>query len=193
MKREFLLTLPLAIVLCTPGGALSEEPGSLVTGVDALEHRLEIERHERLVSRKAEPGSMREAFTTDGCSGGMSAGWEFLTGKLETLRNRHGENPPWADCCLAHDRLYHEGGPREATAAESFDGRKKADLALKDCVLETRAARADSLQADYGLTPDEARLLYETVAGLMYRAVRIGGMPCTGLSWRWGYGWPECR
>ena len=38
------------------------------------------------------------------------------------------------------------------------------------------------------LSPD----LYAAIAELMYRAVRIGGIPCSGLPWRWGYGWPEC-
>ena len=33
---------------------------------------------------------------------------------------------------------------------------------------------------------------HEAVASLMYRAVRLGGIPCSGLPWRWGYGWPEC-
>jgi len=22
--------------------------------------------------------------------------------------------------------------------------------------------------------------------------VRVAGGPCTGLDWRWGYGWPDC-
>ena len=35
-------------------------------------------------------------------------------------------------------------------------------------------------------------LVYEVIGDLMYRAVRIGGIPCSGLPWRWGYGWPEC-
>ena len=30
-------------------------------------------------------------------------------------------------------------------------------------------------------------------ADMMYRAVRIGGGPCTGLPWRWGNGWPGCN
>jgi len=35
--------------------------------------------------------------------------------------------------------------------------------------------------------------LYESIAESMYTAVRLGGMPCTGLAWRWGYGWPACN
>ena len=34
--------------------------------------------------------------------------------------------------------------------------------------------------------------LYAANAELMYSAVRIGGIPCSALPWRWGYGWPEC-
>jgi len=193
MIRGLLVTVPLILVLCTSGDGFSAEPASRDAGVDALERRLEMERHERLTAQKGEPGHSLTDFTTDGCSGGMSAGWEFLSARLDSFRDRHGDIPPWEECCLAHDRLYHRGGPREAAPAESFDERRKADLALRDCVLKTGVERAESLHVDYGLTLDEARLLYETVAELMYRAVRIGGIPCTGLPWRWGYGWPECR
>jgi hypothetical protein len=66
----------------------------------------------------------------------------------------------WADCCVAHDRTYWRGG----TAAE----RKQADAALRDCV---------------------AQLGRPTLAGLMYRGVRIGGMPLWPTWFRWGYGW----
>jgi hypothetical protein len=34
--------------------------------------------------------------------------------------------------------------------------------------------------------------IYQGIADLMYRAVRLGGIPCSGLPWRWGYGWPAC-
>jgi hypothetical protein len=47
--------------------------------------------------------------------------------------------------------------------------------------------------ADYGLSGQEVETLYAAIAALMYRAVRVGGMLCTGLPWRWGYGWPECE
>jgi hypothetical protein len=193
VERVVLPALSLILMVCVPGAALSGEVVTREAGIDALERRLEMERHERLAALKAEPGSSLADFTTDGCSGGMSAGWEFLSGKLDTFRERHGDDPPWEECCFAHDRLYHRGGRREATAAESFDDRKSADLALRDCVLETGAERTAALEADYDLTPEEVRVLYEAVADLIHRAVRIGGMPCTGLPWRWGYGWPECR
>lgn len=52
------------------------------------------------------------AFTTDGCSGGMTAAWKLLFGK----------EPPWNDRCKEHDAQYWRGG----SAAD----RRKADAAL---------------------------------------------------------------
>jgi hypothetical protein len=49
------------------------------------------------------------AFTTDGCSGGMSWVWRTLTGSP----------PPWEGACVQHDLAYWRGG----TAAE----RRRAD------------------------------------------------------------------
>lgn len=41
-------------------------------------------------------------FTTDGCSGGMTAGWQFISHK----------KPPWNHLCVEHDRRYWKGGTR---------------------------------------------------------------------------------
>ena len=70
---------------------------------------------------------------------------------------------PWLACCLAHDESYWRGGDREE--------RLLSDQALEQCV--------------------EAKG-YPLIAQLMYASVRAGGGPCTGLSWRWGYGWKDC-
>jgi len=73
-----------------------------------------------------------------------------------------------------------------------FEARRAADLALRACVLETGPARAPLLGAEYGWSETQVMAFYATVSELMYRAVRLGGMPCSGLPWRWGYGWPAC-
>ncbi|MCP4289270.1 MAG: hypothetical protein GY792_33425 [Gammaproteobacteria bacterium] len=161
--------------------------------MDALERQLEMGRHERLAARKAQTDSTLAEFTTDGCSGGLSVGWEYLAGKIRQFQTVHGMHPAWEPCCIEHDRAYHTGGPREATASWSFEVRKKADLALQACVLTTGIRRTPELSAEYGISAREVEILYNTIASLMYRSVRIGGMPCTGLPWRWGYGWPECK
>jgi hypothetical protein len=191
LRRRCLLILLL--VLTSLGNSRAEEAGELESVVDALEIRLEMGRHEQLAARKKLPESVLAEFTTDGCSGGLSVGWQYLAGKNEYFKTTHNEHPPWESCCIKHDQLYHTGGSREAAAAKSFDARKEADLALRDCVVETGVQRAPELSAEYNVSTQEIAILYTAISNLMYRAVRLGGMPCTGLPWRWGYGWPECQ
>lgn len=42
-------------------------------------------------------------FTTDGCSGGMSALWQLVFRR----------SPPWEDLCITHDKAYWLGGSRQ--------------------------------------------------------------------------------
>jgi hypothetical protein len=183
----------LLLVLIPVENSRAEDSARSESGVDALEIRLEMGRHEQLAARKKQPESVLAEFTTDGCSGGLSVGWQYLAGKNEYFKTTHSEHPPWESCCIEHDQLYHAGEGRESTAAMSFDARKEADLALRDCVVETGVQRAPELSAEYDVSPKEIAILYTAISDLMYRAVRLGGMPCTGLPWRWGYGWPECE
>ena len=158
--------------------------------MDAIERQLEVSRHEPLLARIAE--SSLNAFSTDGCSGGLSTGWEQIAARFPEFAANHGQTPPWQTCCITHDRAYHSGGADSTTAAQSFERRKAADLELMTCVVETGVARSGELGGIYGLTEVQVRVLYRSIAELMYRAVRLGGIPCTNLPWRWGYGWPLC-
>lgn len=132
----------------------------------------EMWAHERLMNlRGSEP---EQNLKSDGCSGGMSAIWSDLAEEFPALAGRIGPHPPWEACCVAHDRAYHNaGGARQA--AESYRARRRADAKLRDCVANTNPAPKQSALAD-----------------AMYLAVRVGGGPCSGLSWRWGYGLPNC-
>jgi hypothetical protein len=161
--------------------------------IDTVEKKLELSRHEKLLGRIAEPETSLEGFTTDGCSGGLSAGWEYLSSLFPELAVTHGEKPPWQDCCIKHDIEYHAGGGRGLSAIESFEQRKNADLLLLSCVKETGEGRSFELQAKYGLSDAQVTKIYQSIAELMYRAVRLGGIPCTDQPWRWGYGWPLCH
>lgn len=67
----------------------------------------------------------------------------------------------WSGCCETHDLAYWRGG----SAAE----RRRADAELRACVL--------------------AHTGRPLLAGLMYRGVRIGGMPLVPSPFRWAYGW----
>jgi len=102
-----------------------------------------------------------------------------------------GAQPPWEACCVAHDRLYHDASGARS-AEDSFAKRLEADEALRQCVAEQGAASVAELAARYAATEDQIRLAYRVIAEAMYSAVRFGGGPCSGLPWRWGYGYPHC-
>lgn len=173
-------------------GAHGVEQTTSAPLLDELERSLEMGRHERLWEEKQNPAHRLSEFTTDGCSGGLSVGWYHLSRKVEYLKTVHGDLPPWESCCVGHDRLYHEAGGRSISAEMSFEARRQADEELRGCVLDTGLGRASELAEQYGLTVEEVGQVYEVIGDLMYRAVRIGGVPCSGLPWRWGYGWPKC-
>lgn len=71
----------------------------------------------------------------------------------------------WRPCCVAHDKIYWLGGTNLQ--------RQKADYGLGQCL------------RDHGMST------LESLAWV--GAVRAGGGPLTGQSWRWGYGWYEIR
>jgi len=178
----------LAFIVFAPlFDALSNHAGS-----DDADTNLELRLHQQFQDRIASTDSVLADFTTDGCSGGMSAGWEYFATQPGVFRERHGSSPPWESCCVDHDRVYHNGGGEGLTAMESYSLRQQADDELRACVLSTAAKRSAQLQSDYSLSEKQVMRLYETIAASMHTAVRLGGMPCTGLAWRWGYGWPSC-
>ena len=190
-RRLRYLVAPACAALLLSCSDASDEATS-GNGMEQVERRLELQHHQALLARMAAPESTLAPFTTDGCSGGLSVGWEYLAERIVTLQERHGTRPPWEECCVEHDRRYHAGPAGPATAEESFQARKQADLDLQACVLATGETRATELSAEYNVTTGTVRTLYAAIAELMYHAVRAGGMPCTGLPWRWGYGWPPC-
>jgi hypothetical protein len=171
----------------------TESVSTLLSNADALERQLELKYHAKLQALKSNPQNILTEFTTDGCSGGLSVGWEFLAGKVQNFQEKHGTEPAWQSCCEIHDLAYHAGGLQDATAAMSFEARRKADLDLKACVIETGIRRSPELTKQYNISATELKHLYNGIANMMYGAVRLGGMPCTNLPWRWGYGWPECK
>lgn len=180
----------VGLLVAAAAAADSSPPERSANG---LYYQLEIGKHQRLVRARSQAGAVLAPFVSDGCSGGLSIGWAFLSSTFPAIVERHGNRPPWENCCLDHDRLYHTGGPSEADADASFTARLKADNALRACVIDVGESRAPQLRREYGLTNDQVRLLYKGVADAMYGAVRLGGGPCSGLPWRWGFGWPQCR
>ncbi len=190
LLKPFPLILLIVFFSSVNSGA-GEQRKSLST-IETVERKLELGRHQQLAAKKSIGGTELTTFTTDGCSAGLSVGWTYLADKIERVESALGVHPPWEPCCIEHDKLYHIAGDRATTAIDSFVLRKEADSALKMCVLQVGVERTPELTAKYNLSEQEVEFLYKTISSLMYHAVRVGGVPCSGLPWRWGYGWPEC-
>jgi hypothetical protein len=186
-----LVQLSLFFLLLGQAPILAQDAGPK-SPLGRLEYVIEIGRHEHFVKTRS-TAAKATAFVSDGCSGGLSAGWELLSAHIPAFTRAHGETPPWEECCVAHDRLYHGGGPRSGDAKASFEARRQADEELRHCVAGYGEKRKASLAASYGISEGEVVILYRAVGDIMYRAVRLGGVPCSGLPWRWGFGWPQCE
>lgn len=92
---------------------------------------------------------------------------------------------------MIHDRAYHNG-VNASDARASFAARLAADRALRTCVANTATRRREELAGIYGLGPAQVETALATIGGAMFWAVRFGGGPCTGLPWRWSFGYPDC-
>lgn len=138
----------------------------------------ELQRHVALMG-KLEEGLA--PFTTDGCSGGLSWTWRRAVAAFPELAPQTGEIPAWEQCCITHDRAYHNAGGAR-TAIDSYDARLAADQALRACVSAPGAQSGSLAEA----------LFYDQLGVAMFRAVRFGGKPCSSYSWRWGYGFAAC-
>ena len=155
--------------------------------LEEIEKRLEELSLERLAHVQADPNQKLDPFVTDGCSGGMSDGWRYVAAVFPSFDAKFSSRPPWESCCVEHDRSYWRG--------ETVDGyakRKKADQILKMCVTDTGQAMSEDLSEELNAAPAQIESAFAIAGELMYKAVRVGGKPCTIFSWRWGYGWPLC-
>lgn len=157
---------------------------------DTASRLLEMPGHRALFAQ-LEQGRDLRPFETDGCSGGMSDAWRLVADRFEGFAEVLENEPPWEACCVTHDRAYHNAGGA-MTPDQSYSARQEADRTLRVCVTDMGGARADELAPQYGVTPDQVEAGFRTVAGAMYLAVRFGGGPCSGLPWRWGFGFDQC-
>ena len=189
----------LLFLLLGPGVSIANDQLSdPVSDASILEHRLQ-----GLLARVQSKPVDLIPFVSDGCSGGLSAGWKLITDALPGLENQIGELPPWQHCCVNHDREYWRGPGMNGSRL-----RQLADDELRSCVLATRESpqllvtsftegAGEALRNPEPVNnrvdwASELDRLYPLAAELMYRVVRVGGMPCSGLPWRWGYGSPPC-
>ncbi len=154
-----------------------------------LMRSVEMPSHQALIAQRGEVDPV--PFETDGCSGGLSASWRWVADTFPQIGELYQEHPPWEDCCVTHDRAYHNAGGA-SLPEQSYDARLSADEALRACVIRHGDTHAEDYAAQYGMTPEQVRSVHSLTADAMFGAVRFGGGPCSGLPWRWGFGYPGC-
>ena len=126
-------------------------------------------------------------FTSDGCSGNQSQNWELLAKTLPGFEQQFGDKPPWEACCVTHDKAYWRG-----ETEDGYTKRKQVDDELRQCVAATGIRLAPQMSLKYSVSEEEVREAFSLTSEMMYQAVRLGGLPCSLLPWRWGYGWQNC-
>ena len=148
-----------------------------------------IETHymKKLAAIQDREGQVKE-FTTDGCSGGLSDSWNFMTKTFPALKEKYGDKPFWEECCIEHDMAYWLGN-----TLNGYDNRLAADKSLQQCVVDYASTHANDLAMRLNRSESDIIDSFKTAADLMYAAVRAGGKPCSYLPWRWGYGWGHCH
>lgn len=191
MRKSYAWTLGFLFLFCIVAIAILFRDGIVQIPADKIQRDIELKAHRELIQSLGEDSRRLSAFTTDGCSGGLSKAWQIVSDRFPAFAKAHETTPPWEPCCITHDRSYHSAGGA-TDAHESYVLRLSADRALRKCVLDTGKRRSADLSAKYGLSEVQIHAAYEAIANAMFDAVRIGGLPCSGLSWRWGYGYPPC-
>lgn len=179
--RSVLGRAAIVAGLLAPGAPGAQQPLN-------MSERIEARLLERLSVVQNRPDATLAPFSSDGCSGGLSRGWKYLSRRFPELADGFGDRPPWEACCVEHDRAYWRGN-----VLDGYAERKTADEALRRCVGERGVDLRDELAERWQVTPEEVQAAFDLAGQIMYGAVRIGGRPCTSLPWRWGYGWPACE
>ncbi len=192
IRRWVSVTAALLVACATSTSAQQAETGRAAIDQEAgfgdfLERPGHVALLEVMAAARFEP----LPFTTDGCSGGMSEGWRTLADLFPDWAQAHGGLPPWEECCVTHDRAYHDsGGARSAD--QSLAARRQADIALRQCVADTAEAEKEALARHYDVSEETVTFMFARISEAMHAAVRVGGGPCSGLPWRWGYGFDDC-
>lgn len=182
-RKKHIVYLAIALLLLI-AAYLSYEMFFKTLTIHPLDERQKMMRLQQTKERYA-----LDTFKSDGCSGAVSDAWRLAARELpDTFPKLAGnyaevDEPPFEYACIAHDRIYHKG-------EGGYVGRLKADNALREEILTYSMSHLEDIKERTGLEHDESALfLYEIIAEAVYRGVRIGGAPCTGQQYAWGYGY----
>jgi hypothetical protein len=133
-------------------------------------------------------------FVSDGCSGFVSKGWSMGVHELSKLfpsvdeRYSEATQIPFEEACVKHDMMYHQGDG-------GYSARLIADNQLRSDIIDYGLMHTAEIKQRAQLDSDEVAIfMYEMIAEAVYRAVRLGGAPCSGQSYAWGYGYTtDCK
>jgi len=128
-------------------------------------------------------------FETDGCSGNVSEGW---TSAVKTLSNISDDfskkysdqkNIPFESAGISHDKIYHQG-------VGGYVSRLNAGNQLRADIIKYGINNWQDIIENTPLkTKEEVVFVFEKIAEVIYRSVRVGGFPCSGQPYAWGYGY----
>jgi hypothetical protein len=128
-------------------------------------------------------------FESDGCSGNVSKSWDLVVHQIMNIstttaeKYKYFKNIPFENLCVKHDETYHKGNG-------GYSARLRADNQLREGIIEFGINNVEEIKKVTSLKTDEEIIfLYEIIAETIYRAVRLGGSPCTGMSYAWGFGY----
>lgn len=148
-----------------------------------------VERNNMILLEDVKKSYPLDSFVTDGCSGNVSRSWKVVVAELSdifpevSVRYQQTKVIPFEFACVEHDGLYHKG-------EGGYLARLRADIELRDEILEYAITNTEEIKLRTGLKTDEAVIfLYEIISDMVYRGVRLGGAPCTGMPYAWGYGY----
>ncbi len=133
--------------------------------------------------------SSLDPFVSDGCSGNVSNLWKSaittLSGQSTTFSEKYSmaQNIPFEAACVAHDEIYHRG-------EGGYVERLKADNDLRAAIIDYGINNSEEIKTRTGINSTEQVIfMYEFIAETVYRGVRFGGAPCTGMPYAWGFGY----
>ena len=188
MKQKFILTLYkkrfwLLFVIAISFGILYHTQLQTLTFSTTTEQ----EQMEQLEAMKAV--TSLSVFASDGCSGGISTSWNTAMANYDSTIGLVSSNYadvtilPFESACITHDKAYHQG-------VGGYTARLQADRQFRADIIEYGITNAADIQERANLaSPEHAVRLYEFIADTVYRGVRLGGAPCTGEAYAWGYGY----
>lgn len=93
------------------------------------------------------------------------------------------KNIPFESACVEHDYLYYKG-------EGGYEARLMVDNKLRSDIINYAISNWQEITEKTPLkTKEEVIFAFEKIAEMIYRGVRIGGSPCTGQPYAWGFGY----